>query len=56
MEPIIGYKTFIISCFILFLIIGYVAELIVKHQENKEKEKSPSDAVTSNEPIKKLVS
>jgi len=55
-EPLIGYKTLILGWFALLLLIGFIAEIIVKYQEKREKEKSPSDAVTSNEPSKKIAS
>lgn len=55
-EPIIGYKAFILGWIVLMLLMAYACDLIIKHQEKTEKIKSPSDAVTSNEPGKKLVS
>ncbi len=55
-EPIIGYKVFFLGWIVLMLLMAYVCDLIIKHQEKTKKVKSPSDAVTSNEPIKRNVS
>lgn len=55
-EPIIGYKAFFLGWIVLMLLMAFACDLIIKHQEKTDKVKSPSDAGTSNEPIKRNVS